>query len=82
LRWPCIAGGSHVLGCGVAVAKALIPDNGKHELDRFTMRKSGVGYDDDSRLAYFDANGAIGGQSVRSGTLAFDMLPEGWEAVK
>ena len=59
---------THLLSrCGANGGEVIITDNDKREMDRFTMRESGECYvfDDDSRLAYVDACGSIGGQSVR-----------------
>jgi hypothetical protein len=77
---------THLLGrCGAQGGEVIITDNDKHEMDRFTMRECGECYvfDDDrvwhmlSPVAVFEGN-----QYAYRDTLAFDMLPDGWEPVK
>jgi hypothetical protein len=77
---------THLLGrCGAQGGEVIITDNDKHEIDRFTMRESGECYvfDDDriwhmlTPVAVLDSN-----QYAHRDTLAFDMLPEGWEPAK
>jgi hypothetical protein len=77
---------THLLGrCGAQGGEVIITDNDKHEIDRFTMRESGECYvfDDDriwhmlTPVAVLDSN-----QYAYRDTLAFDMLPEGWEPAK
>src|SRR5215475_12596161 len=55
------------------------------EMDRFTMRESGECYVfDDDRIWHILTPVAVmeGNQYAYRDTLAFDMLPEGWEPVK
>jgi hypothetical protein len=77
---------THLLGrCGAQGGEVIITDNDKREIDRFTMRESGECYVfDDERIwhmltpvAALDSN-----QYAYRDTLAFDMLPEGWEPAK
>jgi hypothetical protein len=59
--------------------------NDKQEMDRFTMRESGECYVfDDDRIWHMLTPVAVleGNQYAYRDTLAFDMLPEGWEPVK
>src|SRR5437899_7440949 len=57
----------------------------KHEMERFTMRECGECYVfDDDRIWHMLTPVAVleGNQYAYRDTLAFDMLPEGWEPVK
>jgi hypothetical protein len=77
---------THLLGrCGAQGGEVIITDNDKHEIDRFTMRESGECYVfDDDRIWHMLTPVAVldGNQYAYRDTLAFDMLPEGWEPVK
>jgi hypothetical protein len=77
---------THLLGrCGADGGEVIITDNDKHELDRFTMRESGECYVfDDDRIWHMLTPVAVreGNQYAYRDTLAFDMLPEGWEPAK
>ena len=77
---------THLLGrCGADGGEVVITDNDKHELDRFTMHESGECYVfDDDRIWHMLTPVAVveGNQYAYRDTLAFDMLPEGWEPVK
>jgi hypothetical protein len=77
---------THLLArCGAQGGEVIITDNDKHELDRFTMRESGECYVfDDDRIWHMLTPVAVleGNQFAYRDTLAFDMLPEGWEPVK
>jgi len=77
---------THLLGrCGANGGEVIITDNDKHELDRFTMRESGECYVfDDDRIWHMLTPVTVleGNQYAYRDTLAFDMLPEGWEPVK
>ncbi len=77
---------THLLGrCGAAGGEVLITDNDKHEIDRFTMHESGECYVfDDERIWHMLTPVAVldGNQFAYRDTLAFDMLPEGWEPAK
>src|SRR5215471_8658795 len=77
---------THLLGrCGVMGGEVIITDNDKHEIDRFTMRESGECYIfDDERIWHMLTPVAVpeGNQYAYRDTLAFDMLPEGWEPTK
>ena len=77
---------THLLGCcGVRSGEVIITDNDKHEMDRFTMRECGECYVfDDDRIWHMLTPVAVleGNQYAYRDTLAFDMLPEGWEPVK
>jgi hypothetical protein len=74
---------THLLSrCGAQGGEVIITDNDKHEIDRFTMRESGEGYVfDDDRIWHMLTPVAVleGNQYAYRDTLAFDMLPEGWE---
>ena len=77
---------THLLGrCGAHGGEVIITDNDKRELDRFIMRESGECYVfDDDRIWHMLTPVAVleGNQYAYRDTLAFDMLPEGWEPVK
>ena len=77
---------THLLGrCGARGGEVIITDNHKHEMDRFTMRESGECYVfDDDRIWHMLTPLAVmeGNQYAYRDTLAFDMLPEGWEPMK
>ncbi|MGB7130243.1 MAG: 2OG-Fe dioxygenase family protein, partial [Candidatus Sulfotelmatobacter sp.] len=77
---------THLVGrCGADGGEVVIIDNDKHELDRFTMRECGECYVfDDERIWHMLTPVAVmeGNQYAYRDTLAFDMLPEGWEPVK
>ena len=77
---------THLLArCGAHGGEVIITDNEKHEMDRFTMRESGECYVfDDDRIWHMLTPVAVleGNQYAYRDTLAFDMLPEGWEPVK
>ncbi|MGA7906502.1 MAG: 2OG-Fe dioxygenase family protein [Candidatus Sulfotelmatobacter sp.] len=77
---------THLLGrCGARGGEVIITDNDQHEIDRFTMRESGECYIfDDERIWHMLTPVAVleGNQFAYRDTLAFDMLPEGWEPTK
>jgi hypothetical protein len=77
---------THLLGrCGAQGGEVVITDNDKHEIDRFTMREAGECYVfDDDRIWHMLTPVAVleGNQYAYRDTLAFDMLPEGWEPAK
>jgi hypothetical protein len=77
---------THLLGrCGADGGEVIITDNDKHEMDRFTMRECGECYVfDDERIWHMLTPVAVleGNQYAYRDTLAFDMLPEGWEPAK
>jgi hypothetical protein len=77
---------THLVGrCGAQGGEVVITDNDKQEMDRFTMRESGECYVfDDDRIWHMLTPVAVleGNQYAYRDTLAFDMLPEGWEPVK
>jgi hypothetical protein len=77
---------THLLArCGAQGGEVIITDNDKHEMDRFTMRESGECYvfDDDRIWHMLTPVAALeGNQYAYRDTLAFDMLPEGWEPAK
>ncbi len=77
---------THLLGrCGAQGGEVIITDNDKHEMDRFTMREPGECYVfDDDRIWHMLTPVAVldGNQYAYRDTLAFDMLPEGWEPAK
>jgi len=77
---------THLLArCGAHGGEVIITDNEKHEMDRFTMRELGECYVfDDDRIWHMLTPVAVleGNQYAYRDTLAFDMLPEGWEPVK
>jgi hypothetical protein len=70
--------------CGADGGEVVITDNEKREMDRFTMREMGESYVfDDDRIWHMLTPLAVmeGNQFAYRDTLAFDMLPEGWEPV-
>jgi hypothetical protein len=77
---------THLLArCGAHGGEVIITDNDKHEMDRFTMRESGECYVfDDDRIWHMLTPVAVmeGNEYAYRDTLAFDMLPEGWEPLK
>ena len=77
---------THLLGrCGVQGGEVIITDNDKQEIDRFIMRELGECYVfDDDRIWHMLTPVAVqeGNQFAYRDTLAFDMLPEGWEPAK
>jgi hypothetical protein len=77
---------THLLSrCGAQGGEVIITDNDKRELDRFTMHEMGECYVfDDDRVWHMLAPVAVGecSQFAYRDTLAFDMLPEGWEPAK
>jgi hypothetical protein len=77
---------THLLGrCGAQGGEVVITNNDKREIDRFTMRESGECYVfDDDRIWHMLTPVAVmeGNQYAYRDTLAFDMLPEGWEPTK
>ena len=77
---------THLLGrCGAQGGEVVITDNEKHEIDRFTMREAGECYIfDDDRVWHMLTPVSVldGNQYAYRDTLAFDMLPEGWEPTK
>jgi hypothetical protein len=77
---------THLLGrCGGVGGEVVITDNDKREIDRFTMRETGECYIfDDERIWHMLTPVAVleGNQYAYRDTLAFDMLPEGWEPTK
>ena len=77
---------THLLDCcGTAGGEVVITDNDKHEMDRFTMRERGECYVfDDDRIWHMLTPVAVGegNEYAYRDTLAFDMLPEGWEPEK
>ena len=77
---------THLLGrCGAVGGEVIITDNDKREIDRFTMRETGECYIfDDERIWHMLTPVAVlqGNQYAYRDTLAFDMLPEGWEPTK
>lgn len=77
---------THLLGrCGAQGGEVVITDNDKHEIDRFIMHEPGECYIfDDDRIWHMLTPVAVmeGNQFAYRDTLAFDILPEGWEPVK
>lgn len=77
---------THLLGrLGAQGGEVVITDNDKHELDRFVMHEAGECYVfDDDRIWHMLTPVAVmeGNQFAYRDTLAFDMLPEGWEPEK
>ena len=77
---------THLLSrCGAQGGEVVITDNDKQEIDRFTMHESGECYVfDDDRIWHMLTPVAVqdGNQYAYRDTLAFDMLPEGWEPAK
>jgi hypothetical protein len=74
---------THLLArCGAQGGVVIITDNDKRELDRFTMRESGECYVfDDDRIWHMLTPVEVleGNQFAHRDTVAFDMLPQGWE---
>lgn len=74
---------THLVGrCGARGGEVIITDNDKQEMDRFTMHESGECYVfDDDRVWHMLTPVEVleGNQFAYRDTLAFDMLPEGWE---
>ena len=74
---------THLLArCGARGGEVVITDNDKCELDRFTMHELGECYVfDDDRVWHMLTPVAVmeGNDFAYRDTLAFDMLPEGWE---
>jgi hypothetical protein len=71
--------------CVAQGGEVVTTDNNNKEMDRFTMRESGERYVfDDDRIWHMLTPVAVleGNQYAYRDTLAFDMLPEGWEPVK
>jgi hypothetical protein len=77
---------THLLGrCGAQGGEVIIANNHKHEIERFTMHESGECYVfDDDRIWHMLTPVAVreGSEYAYRDTLAFDMLPEGWEPAK
>ena len=77
---------THLLACcGVQGGEVVITDNDKCEIDRFTMREAGECYIfDDDRVWHMLTPVTVreGNQYAYRDTLAFDILPEGWEPAK
>ena len=77
---------THLVGrCGAGGGEVVITDNDKHEMDRFVMHECGECYVfDDDRIWHMLTPVAVleGNQFAYRDTLAFDMLPEGWEPGK
>jgi hypothetical protein len=77
---------THLLArCAAEGGQVVITDNDKQELDRFTLREAGECYVfDDDRVWHMLTPVAVleGNQYAYRDTLAFDMLPEGWEPVR
>ena len=77
---------THLLGrCGAQGGEVIITDNDKREVERFTMHEAGECYVfDDDRIWHMLTPVAVmeGNQFAYRDTLAFDMLPEGWEPAK
>ncbi len=77
---------THLLArCGALGGEVAITDNDKHEIDRFTMREAGECYIfDDERIWHMLTPVAVleGNRYAYRDTLAFDILPEGWEPSK
>ncbi len=77
---------THLLSrCGADGGEVVITDNERRELDRFTMRECGECYVfDDDRIWHMLTPVKVmeGNQYAYRDTLAFDMLPEGWEPAK
>lgn len=71
--------------CGADGGEVIVTDNDKHEIERFTMRECGECYVfDDDRIWHMLTPVSVleGNQFAYRDTLAFDMLPEGWEPAK
>ena len=77
---------THLLGrCGAQGGEVVIADNSKRELDRFIMHEAGECYVfDDDRVWHMLTPVSVmeGNQYAYRDTLAFDMLPDGWEPAK
>ena len=77
---------THLLACcGVQGGEVIITNNDKREIDRFTMREAGECYIfDDDRVWHMLTPVQVreGNQYAYRDTLAFDILPEGWEPAK
>jgi hypothetical protein len=77
---------THLLGrCGAEGGEVVITDNDKREIDRFIMRETGECYVfDDERIWHMLTPVAVleGSEYAYRDTLAFDMLPDGWEPAK
>jgi hypothetical protein len=73
---------THLLGrCGAQGGEVVITNNDKQEIDRFTMHEPGECYIfDDDRVWHMLTPVSVleGNQFAYRDTLAFDMLPEGW----
>jgi len=74
---------THLLGrCGAQGGEVIITNNDRDEIDRFTLREVGECYVfDDDRIWHMLTPVAVleGNQFAYRDTLAFDMLPEGWD---
>lgn len=77
---------THLIGrCGADGGEVVVTDNDKQEIDRFVMRECGECYIfDDERVWHMLTPVAVaeGNQFAYRDTLAFDMLPEGWEPAR
>jgi hypothetical protein len=77
---------THLLGrCGAEGGEVVITDNDKHEIDRVIMHEPGECYIfDDDRIWHMLTPVAVmeGNQFAFRDTLAFDILPEGWQPAK
>ena len=75
---------THLLGrCGAQGGEVIITNNDRDEIDRFTLREVGECYVfDDDRIWHMLTPVEVveGNQFAYRDTLAFDMLPEGWDA--
>jgi len=74
-----------VARCGADGGEVIVTDNDKREMDRFTMHECGECYVfDDDRVWHMLTPVSVleGNQFAYRDTLAFDMLPEGWEPTK
>jgi hypothetical protein len=75
---------THLLGrCGAQGGEVIITNNERDEIDRFTLREVGECYVfDDDRIWHMLTPVEVveGNQFAYRDTLAFDMLPEGWDA--
>jgi hypothetical protein len=74
---------THLLArCGAQGGAVIITDNDKRELDRFTLRECGDCYVfDDDRIWHMLTPVEVleGNEFAYRDTVAFDMLPHGWE---
>lgn len=74
---------THLLArCGAQGGAVVITDNDRRELDRFTLREGGECYVfDDDRIWHMLTPVAVldGNRFAYRDTLAFDMIPDGWE---